>query len=54
MAKGTETQRKEWYETDGTGDRQGAWGLGGAAGKAVAYSGTVLLLLLCPGTIIYL
>lgn len=45
---------KEWCDTDGTGDRHGAWGLGGDAGKIIAYTGTVLLLLLCPLVVIYL
>ncbi len=45
---------KEWCDTDGTGDRHGAWGIGGTAGWVISYVGTVLLLLLCPLVVIYL
>ena len=45
---------KTWAETAGTGDRHGAWGLGGTAGNVIAYTGTIALLLLCPCVAIYL
>ena len=44
-----------WAETHGAGRGQsGAWGIGGAAGKALAYGGTMALMLGCPAFAIYM
>lgn len=43
-----------WAETSGTGGRKGAWGIGGALGSFVAYSGTILLIVLCPAITIFM
>ena len=42
------SRKRTWSESDGTGDRQGVWGLSGAAGEALALAGTVILLVCCP------
>ena len=41
-------RKRTWSESDGTGDRQGVWGLSGAAGEALALAGTIMLLVCCP------
>lgn len=45
---------KSWADTAGAGDRQGAWGVGGAAGVALSYGGTIALMVACPAFAIYL
>ena len=40
---------KGWHETAGSGDRSGVWGISGAAGEALALTGTIILLFGCPG-----
>ena len=39
---------KSWAETDGSGDRNGVWGVSGAAGEVLALIGTILLVVCCP------
>ena len=54
-AKGPVQQMISWAETHGAGRGQsGAWGIGGAAGKALAYGGTLALMLGCPAFAIYM
>ena len=43
-----------WSESAGVGDRDGAWGIGGAAGFVLQYAGAFLLLTCCPAVVIYL
>jgi hypothetical protein len=46
--------RKTWAETDGAGEHIGAWGIEGAAGAALAYAGTLALMIGCPAFAIYM
>ena len=52
-AEGPIQQVISWAETHGAGDHSGAWGIEGAAGKALAYAGTMALMLCCPAFAIY-
>lgn len=45
---------KSWADSAGVGDRDGAWGIGGAAGWVLQYAGAFLLLTCCPAFVIYL
>lgn len=53
-AEGPIQQVISWAETHGAGDHSGAWGIEGAAGKALAYAGTMALMLGCPAFAIYM
>jgi hypothetical protein len=46
--------RKTWAETDGAGEHTGAWGIEGAVGYALAYVGTLILIIGCPAFAIYM
>ena len=43
-----------WADTHGAGRDAGAWGVGGAAGVALAYSGTLALMICCPAFAIFM
>ncbi|KAK9809170.1 hypothetical protein WJX72_010602 [[Myrmecia] bisecta] len=47
-------KKKGWADSHGTGDRSGAWGLGGTLGTLVSYAGTLVLLVGCPAFAIYM
>lgn len=49
MAKG-----KTWAESNGAGDRSGAWGLSGSFGALVALSGVLALMSLSPAFAVYM
>ena len=53
-AEGPIQQVISWAETHGAGDHSGAWGIEGAAGKALANAGTMALMLGCPAFAIYM
>lgn len=46
--------KKTWADTHGAGEHVGAWGLEGPAGYAVAYLGTLALMIGCPAFAIYM
>ena len=45
---------RTWAETAGAGEHIGAWGIEGAAGAALAYAGTLALMIGCPAFAIYM
>ena len=48
------TSSKSWADSAGVGDRDGAWGIGGAAGFVLQYAGAFLLLTCAPAFVFYL
>ena len=52
--KAATSSSKSWADTAGVGDRDGAWGIGGAAGFVLQYAGAFILLTCCPAFVIYL
>ena len=46
--------QKTWADTAGAGDRDGAFlGISGRAGQSVAWTGAMLLMVLCPAVVVY-
>lgn len=50
----TQNGKKTWAETAGAGEHTGAWGIEGTAGQALAYTGTMALMIGCPAFAIYM
>jgi hypothetical protein len=53
-ARGAEAEAEDWASSAGVGEARGAWAIGGALGRAIHSTGTILLLGLAPQVALYL